>query len=389
MKLLVVSHPCVTPVNQSFFADVQSLTKWDLTIVIPALWKTEYKKAPLAPLKWGSLQAKLRIVPVMFSGNIPLHLYKDPLVGYLRQLNPDVIYVHNEPYALSTSQFFAANRLVGRRPIGFYTAQNICKTYPFPFKSLESWVFRRSDFSFPVTESALAVARGKGYSGSAVVLPLALDTSVYYPKLDLAQKKRCELKISRDDTVIGFMGRLVMEKGIETLIQSLPILGTRPYRCLIVGSGPDEARLRELVAKNHLQDKVIFTGYVSHDEAALWLTLFDICVLPSRTTPNWKEQFGRVVLESLACGTPVVGSDSGEIPSLLRKTGAEDAIFPEGNAEALSNVLIKLCDNPAAREKLGSVGGAVVRNQFNQQHLASRFASSIEFESTRKSITRL
>jgi glycosyltransferase involved in cell wall biosynthesis len=210
------------------------------------------------------------------------------------------------------------------------------------------------------------------------MMPFPLDGSVYQPKREGAESKRRELKIASAETIIGFMGRLVEEKGIETLLEALPLLGDRQYRCVIVGKGPREERLRQLVALRSLENRVIFTGYVAHGEAPNWLSLFDICVLPSRTRQNWKEQFGRVILESLACGTPVIGSDSGEIPALLRNTGGEEAIFAEGNSRELAHKLEKLCDNPAERERLVAAGQQTIRKEFDQRYLAARFAATIE-----------
>ena len=168
------------------------------------------------------------------------------------------------------------------------------------------------------------------------------------------------------------------EKGLDTLLDSLPLLADRPYRLVIVGDGPYLPRLREVASKHSLAEKIVFAGYVPHTEAPVWLSLFDICVLPSRTRPHWREQFGRVILESLACGTPVVGSDSGEIPAVLRSTGSEEMIFAEGSAPELADRLARLCDQPGLRQELVRRGQLAIRTKYDQSHLASRFASVVE-----------
>jgi glycosyltransferase involved in cell wall biosynthesis len=364
-------------VNQSFFADVQSLTGWSMSLLMPSRWKSEYSDA-IAPTEWPGFKASVRRLPVLMPGKIPLHVYRTRITRILHQEAPDAIYVHNEPYALSTGQLYLANRRSSRCPIGFYTAQNIRKAYPLPFRQLESWVYGNSDFAFPVTEGALEIARQKGYRGKAEVLPLAVDQNVYYPQPEWARAKRAELELSADEVVIGFLGRLVEEKGLDTLFESLPLLGDRRYRVVIVGSGPYAGELRRLVDGAGLTSKTIFTGYVPHAEAARWFSLFDVSVLPSRTRAHWREQFGRVILESLACGTPVIGSDSGEIPAVLRSTGGSELVFAEGDPVQLAARLARLCDDPAARAAIVVDGQRAVREKYAQKHLALRFAQAIE-----------
>jgi L-malate glycosyltransferase len=376
MKLLVVSHACVTPINQSFFADLVSVTKWKLSLVVPSSWKNEYKSG-IRPEAWPGLEASIRPLPVMLAGNIPLHFYRSWLVGLLRQERPDAIYVHHEPYALATFQTYLANSVTGGKPIGFYAAQNILKKNPFPFEVCERLVFDKSKFAFPVTEGALSILRAKGYSGKAHVLPLAVDTNVYKPRTDLASARRQEMGIGADEYVIGYLGRLVEEKGLVTLLKSLKKLPFDRWRCLLVGAGPHEATLRAMVTELGCSHQVKFVGYVPHDQAPKWLSLFDVLVLASETRPRWKEQFGRVLLEALACGTPVVGSNSGEIPTVITKTGG-GMIFPEGDSDALAEKLIFLREEPGMRKELMVRGQTTVRNEYRQVDLAAQFASTVE-----------
>ena len=93
----------------------------------------------------------------------------------------------------------------------------------------------------------------------------------------------------------------------------------------------------------------------------------DALVLPSHTTPTWKEQFGRVLIEAMACETVVVGSDSGEIPQVI---GAAGMIYPEGNPEALAERLAHLAGDPALRAQLAQQGRARVLAHFTQQCVA-------------------
>jgi glycosyltransferase involved in cell wall biosynthesis len=100
-----------------------------------------------------------------------------------------------------------------------------------------------------------------------------------------------------------------------------------------------------------------------HAQMASAYAQLDVLVLPSRTTPTWKEQFGRVIIEALGCGVPVVGSDSGEIPWLIGLTGG-GLVFPEGDRGKLAERLSALRDDPPLRERLAASGKESVERLF-------------------------
>jgi glycosyltransferase involved in cell wall biosynthesis len=375
MKLLVVSHACIAPVNQSFYAEVAKLTGWEVSLVIPSRWNSEYESG-LRVTRWPEFTGEIRPLPVCRPGNIPLHFYKSSFLGELRRAKPDAIYMHHEPYGLATAQVYAANRLTGRCPIGFYAAQNIDKTYPIPFRWFEAGVLQHSDFCFPVTQGALDVLREKGYGGVAEVLPLAVDRAIYTRRAEAAAGLRTSLGIGVDEFVVGYLGRLVEEKGLRSLIDAVRGLGELPWRCVLVGTGGYEPELRAQVARLGLEQKVIFAGYVPHEQAPVWLSLFDVLALASEARPSWKEQFGRVIVEANACGTAVVGTESGEIGNVLRTTGG-GIVVPEADTDALGEALAKLMREPEHRRSLAEAGLRVVRELYDQTNLARRFASVI------------
>jgi hypothetical protein len=132
VKLLVVSHSFAAPINQQFYAEVERQTGWELVLLQPSNWIDEYGRGKEAG-RWPGLKARMVALPVFFPGNIILHAYRNTLAGLLREINPDVIYVHHEAYASSTAQVYLANAMSIRRPIGFYSFQNLIKRYPIPF----------------------------------------------------------------------------------------------------------------------------------------------------------------------------------------------------------------------------------------------------------------
>ena len=141
----------------------------------------------------------------------------------------------------------------------------------------------------------------------------------------------------RRDRGLVFLGRLVSDKGAETLLEALRELqpqGLRP-RLTIIGTGPEEARLRALTSAWALDAQVTFAG--AHTEAPLarLLNAHQIMVVPSL----WAEPFGIVALEGIACGAVVVGSSAGGLPEAIGPCGLT---FPNGDAPALAAALRRL-----------------------------------------------
>jgi glycosyltransferase involved in cell wall biosynthesis len=130
---------------------------------------------------------------------------------------------------------------------------------------------------------------------------------------------------------------------------------------LLIGAGPLRGELEgQPIPGSAVR---VLEGF-SHERMPEAYGLIDVLVLPSRTTATWKEQFGRVIIEALWCGVPVVGSDSGEIPWLLELTGG-GVTFPEGDADALARQLSRLRDDPPLRASLAATGRAAVQRLFS------------------------
>jgi glycosyltransferase involved in cell wall biosynthesis len=374
MKLLVVSHACATPINQQFFSEVERLSGWSLTLVGPAEWTDDYgTRRPLE--RWPAFRGAIEPVPVWIDGNVPLHVYRSTFRRLLHRHRPDAIYVHHEPYAAATAQVYLANRAWHGCPIGFFTWQNIHKSYPPPFRQLEKMVYRGSAFACPGSESAEAVLRAKGYDGPCTLLPASINPDVHAPD-PTAHRLRNDLSLAPDALVLGFMGRVSRAKGLSTTLDALAELSDVPWEFVVVGDGDHTNELRAEAEANGIASRIHFTGYVPHTDAPRYLSLFDVLLLPSETQPNWKEQFGRVLVEALACGTPLVGSDSGEIPYVIHRTGG-GLSFPEGNSAALQSALRAMMDNER-RQSFANTGRAYVLDQHTDAVLARRFIETVE-----------
>jgi glycosyltransferase involved in cell wall biosynthesis len=101
----------------------------------------------------------------------------------------------------------------------------------------------------------------------------------------------------------------------------------------------------------------------------------DVLVLPSRTMPTWKEQFGRVLIEAMACGVPVIGSDSGEIPTTIGEAGM---VFSEGDADGLAAQIARLYNDPVLRMGLGEKARKRAAENFSTSKVGTLYREFFE-----------
>ena len=374
--LLILSHACVTAINQQFFAEIAAVTGWQVTLIVPQSWRNDYGKV-ITPQRWPSFQGQIIEIPVWFSGNIPLHIYRAWFGGLLQRLQPDLIYAHHEPYGAATFQLYLANYLTLKRPIAFFTWQNLRKNYPFPFRYTEQFIYRHSTLAFPGSQSAADVLHQKGFQGPCVILPAGIDPALYAP--DAGTELATNLRHHPDEVLIGYLGRIVEEKGLHTLLFALKQLAQDPdlkvpWRLLMVGSGNYENQFDQLAQDLGLTERISRLGFVPHTVAPQYLAAFDLLMIPSETRPNWKEQFGRVIIEAMACGTPVLGSTSGEIPHLIGATQG-GLTFTEADPDALAAQLKRLLTEPPLRQTLATQGRNNVYAHYTHQALAERFVA--------------
>jgi glycosyltransferase involved in cell wall biosynthesis len=371
MKLLVVNPFAVTPVRQDFYARVQAASGWEVTIVTPRQWKDDFGRRVRAD-RWPAYEGGLVTLPVLLQGNIPLHTYLRSLSAVFRRERPDVIYVYHEPYGAATFQSFFANRRVNA-PIGFYSSQNILKSYPWPFSAAEQFVYKRAAFAITVSDEVARVLRRKGYAGAAEVIPFSVDGERYRPTRPLDQEG-----LREDDTLtVGYIGRLVPEKGVDTLLDALARLPQDDFKAIIVGDGPSRETLHRHAEDLGLGDRVRWTGAVTTQDTSDLYHQMDVLVVPSKTVSGWKEQFGRVVIEALASGVCVVTSDSGELPRLVSITGG-GLTFKEGDAKALADRLSALRARPSTLIDLRVQGHRSVLNLFSVDGNVRRLIGVLE-----------
>lgn len=340
---------------------------------MPDKWRDEFGNA-LQTTLWKSCDVKLQAVPVWNNGKIILHYYRCRWGKFLERGKFDAVYINHEPYALATAQIAWANARGARVPMGFYSCQNLEKRYPMPFRWLERMVYRNSSFAFPITEEVAGVLRHKGFRGELAVCPLPLDPAIYRsrPKEEWPQA----LMRDRATVMLGFVGRMIEAKGLRTLAFALGLLRDLNWKLAVMGTGPFMEEFKSLLNRGEVFERLIELGFIAHDETPKYLAALDVLVLPSETQKNWKEQFGRVIPEALACGAAVVGSDSGEIPKLIR--GSEGGlVFPERDVKAMASALRQLIVNREERQAMATRGRRWVAEHISLETVAGRMVATI------------
>lgn len=309
----------------------------------------------LSARRWDEAGAVVRLEPQMHEqvegirtwGSHPALFVYDPCALW-RALGErwDMIDIHEEPFALATAEILALRAIRRQRaPYALYTAQNIDKRYPPPFRWFERWALRRASGVSACNADAAAIVRRKGFRGEADVIPLGVDTSHFTPENASADR------VNGAAVTVGYAGRLAQHKGVDVLLDA--VAGDERLRLRIAGTGPQEADLRARAAAAGLGHRVEFLGSLATPELPAFYRSLDVLAIPSLTTPSWVEQFGRVAVEAMACGVPVVASASGALPDVV---GGAGLLVPTDDPDALRDALIRVVDDGALAARLRLAG---------------------------------
>jgi len=329
----------------------------ELHLVVPTSWGCQDIE-----VKYGK-GYKIYPLKAVFSGHNHFHFYMG-LSGLVKEIKPDILHIDEEHYSIVTFQAMRLAKKICAKAL-FFTWQNIYKRYPFPFSLIEEYNFKNANVAIAGNEEAVEVLRRKGFDKAISVIPqFGVDPGIFQ-KMDPAELKS-KLGLGDNNFIVGYMGRLVKEKGLLCLIGALSQLKS-DVSLLMVGNGPLKMRILDIAEKLGMKDRIKLLEQVSSLKVPLHLNCFDCLVLPSLTRTNWKEQFGRVLIEAMACEVPVIGSNSGEIPNVIRDAGL---LFSEGDKEDLTKKLKLLQNNTELIYTLSKRGRERILYNYTQKKIA-------------------
>ncbi len=213
--------------------------------------------------------------------------------------------------------------------------------------------------------------------GKIRVLPPGINTERFKPrpKPENWQKK---LKLHPDDFVFLSVAALRWEKGVLDILHAFKKLtleapGQR-LKLIFSGSGPEEKPLRELAERIALGDSVLFARF-PYEEMHMIYNLADVFMLASTARPGWLEQFGYVLAEALASGTPIITTIHGSIPEVV---GEAALLAPPSDFLGLAAAMRKLLEDPLERERLSRTGRARAEAEYDSRKQANRLLAAYE-----------
>ena len=360
MKILMISKACLVGAYQTKLEEIAKFEDVELMVIVPPSWND-----PVAPVQFERGHTEgyaLKVDPIRFNGQY--HTFYFPtLKKRLAEFQPDLLHIDEEPYNLATWLAWRQGRKIGAKTL-FFSWQNLERHYPFPFSLLEKQVLNGVDYAIMGNRDAVTVWRNKGYKKPFKVIPqFGIDPTVYTPP---AKRDR-----GRGFIIGSANRRLVREKGVDLLLVAAARL-PGIWRIHIAGEGPERPYLEQLAQELGIAERVQFDGAISSEQMPTYLQQLDALVLSSRAQENWKEQFGRVLVEAMACEVAVVGAKSGEIPNVIGEAGLT---FSENDADELHDQLRQLLQSETLRDSLGKQGRQRVLENYTQAQIAAQTVS--------------
>lgn len=240
------------------------------------------------------------------------------------------------------------------------------------YNNLDRMVLRYFDKIIAVSKDIKIDLRHSGVIETPIVVisnavNTAIDNNLYRKH---RMNKRRSLNIVETDFVIGYFGRLSIEKGLAHLIDGISLLakGGIPVKLIIIGDGPENDTLKDLTAAKGLDSITLFPGF--QDNINEWIPALDVFVLPSL-----REGTPMALLEAMAHGIPAIASAVGEIPHII-ESGKSGILINPGEPEHIRNSILFLYNNPSMRKQMALAGQEKVKRQFDIE----RWCKQVEHE---------
>lgn len=353
MKILFVSHSSVLKNHQQKLEILVSKYGYDITLAMPVSWPEGGANIPA--YTGGKIKYELGKI-VMIKSKL-LHFYFNA-GEIIRKINPDIVHVEEEPFAPSCWNFVSAAKKAGKKVL-FFTWENIERKHNHVYTYFDKYCIKNADAAIAGNMDGKTILEKKGFKGPLEVIPqYGVNLEDFFDR---------KIKPSKNEYNLVYIGRLTPEKGIETMLSALR--GTKGLKLHITGGGSSADLLHKEAHEAGIADKAEFHAHIDREKIPEFLSGMDILILPSLTTPVWKEQFGRVLIEAMAAKVPVIGSDSGEIPNVIGDAGL---IFQEGSAMDLASKIMSLVSDEKLYKECVKKGYERVKGNFTNEIIAEK-----------------
>ena len=233
-------------------------------------------------------------------------------------------------------------------------------------------VLKGADLLLAMTPRAARCLELEGAEAAKIrVWAPGINLERFQPRPKPAEEMK-RLGLMADDFVFVSVAALRWEKGVYDILHAFKRLTLdvprRPLRLIFAGSGPEEPRLRALAERIGLAERVTFTRF-PYDRMPMAYNVADVFLLGSTARPGWLEQFGYVLAEAQASGTPIITTLHGSIPEVV---GEAALLVPPSDFLALAGAMRRLLDDPRERERLAHAGRARAEAEFDSVKQAER-----------------
>lgn len=367
-RVVVISHACVVDVNQEPFLAL-SKRGVPVHIIAPKQLRTDIRGTiafrALPGIDATPLSVRLGgFRPGLKQAGVHLIVYSG-LLQTIKGLQPDVLYAEAEPWSLSAWQVARIARRL-KIPFAFHQSQNVDKRLPAPFERIRRRVLDRAAGATVRLEGPDRILRTQGFRRPTLQIPNVVDPA------------RFENALPRfpglERPVWGFVGRLVPEKGIIEFVNASVKARSRTGKgsILVAGDGPLATDAKRIADDAAIPS--VFAGSIEHAHVGGVFASMDVVAVPSYATKDWKEQFGRVVIEANAAGVAVAATECGALGDTVRATGG-GIVVAERDEGALADALAMLSEDLEYRQRLAATGRRAVHERFTPDAVAASLES--------------
>ena len=385
MRALVVGHAYVARDNRAKWESLAREALASIELLLPHRWPS-WEQA-YRPIPSETENLRVRVARAFRTGREDQYFFAPGTFDNLGDF--DLLCVEQGTTAAVYAQALLARH--GPKPRAcFFTWINWEGRLRWPWTAIERFNLARSDGAIGGNCDAVDLLRKHGFRGKTAVIPqLGVDPDFYSPapadmileghasscpRAQGGEDRRTptggetpsalRTRLGLEGLVLGYVGRLVPEKGVLDLVEAAATF-RGPASLLLVGDGPLAGFVRDRAAALDL--RLVHVPAIPHDAVRDHLRAMDLLILPSCDTASWREQFGHVLIEAMACEVPVIGSTAGAIPEVIGDAGL---IFPQGDCDALRECLATLIASTSERRTQGRLGRERVLARYTHAKVA-------------------